>query len=182
VLCGLIAFAFARKPIERIGARAASAPVRAGLIGLLAEILFLPVVILLVVVLAVSIVGIPLLALVPFAILLVMLVMFVGFIALAGEVGRWLIARSGWAARGDHAAIVLGILSVTGLTLVAKLAAIGGSAALGWPLGVLGYSVEYLVWTIGFGATILSFSEARRWSRPTGPATSAEPGTSPAAV
>ena len=78
-MVALIVVAFGRNAVERIAARTAAAPVRSGLIGLLAEILFVPVLVLTAVVLAVSIVGIPLLFLLPFAVLLVMLVALVGF-------------------------------------------------------------------------------------------------------
>jgi hypothetical protein len=162
VLVGLIALAFGREPIERIAARTSAAPIRAGLVGLVAEILFLPVLILLVVVLAVSIVGIPLLALVPFAILLVMLVMLVGFIALGFQIGRRLTSRFGWTERGDYLAVTLGIVAIGGLTLMAKLAAFAGGFLLGAPLTALGYVVEYVAWTVGFGATILALYETQR--------------------
>jgi hypothetical protein len=161
VLLGLIALAFGRRPVERIAARTATSPLRAGLVGLLAEILFLPVLILLVVLLAVSIVGIPLLALVPFAILLVVLVMLVGFVALAYQIGGRLTARLGWTERGDYLAVVLGIVAIGGLTLVAKLAALAGGFLVGAPLTALGYIVEYVAWTVGFGATILALYEAQ---------------------
>jgi len=162
VLVGLIALAFGRQPIQRIAARTSAAPIRAGLVGLLAEILFLPVLILLVVVLAVSIVGIPLLALVPFAILLVVLVMLVGFVALGYQLGRQLTCRFGWTERGDYLAVALGIVAIGGLTLMAKLAAFAGGFLLGAPLTALGYIVEYVAWTVGFGATILVLYETQR--------------------
>jgi hypothetical protein len=161
VLVGLIVVAFGRQPIERIAARTSAAPLRAGLVGLLAEILFLPVLILLVVVLVVSIVGIPLLALVPFAVLLVMLVMLVGFVALGYQIGRRLTARFGWTERGDYLAVTLGIVAIGGLTLIAKLAALAVGSLLGAPLTALGYVVEYVAWTVGFGATVLALYESQ---------------------
>jgi hypothetical protein len=123
--------------------------------------LLLPVVILVVVVLAVSIVGIPLLALVPFAIVLVMLVMLVGFVALAYQIGGRLTTRFGWAEGGDYLAVALGIVAIGGLTLAAKLAALAGGVLLGAPLAALGYIVEYVAWTVGFGATLLVLYETQ---------------------
>lgn len=161
VLLGIITVAVGRNPIERIAARTAASPVRSGLIGLLAEILFLPVLVLTVVVLAVSIVGIPLLALVPFAVLLLMLVMLVGFIGLAYQIGGWLITRFGWTARSGYAAVAIGVVAIGLLTLVAKLAALAGGFLLGVPLTALGYFVEYVAWTIGFGAAILAWYETQ---------------------
>lgn len=161
VLLGIIVVAFGRNPIERIAARTAATPLRSGLIGLAAEILFLPVLILTCVVLAVSIVGIPLLALVPFAVLLLMLVMLVGFIGLAYQIGGYVTTRLGWTGRGAYAAVAIGVLAIGALTFVAKLAAVAGGFLIGAPLTALGYFVEYVGWTIGFGAAILYWYETQ---------------------
>lgn len=161
VLLGLIAVAVGRSPIERIAARTAESPLRSGLVGLLAEILFLPVLILTVVVLAVSIVGIPLLALVPFAILLLMLVALVGFVGLAFQIGSRLTNRFGWTDRGAYAAVAIGVVAIAAVTLLAKLAALAGGFLLGAPLAGLGYLVEYVAWTVGFGAAILAWYETQ---------------------
>lgn len=161
MLIGLVVVAFAHTPVERIAARTAASPMRSGLIGLAAEILFLPVLIMTVVVLAVSIVGIPLLALVPFAVLLLIIVMLVGFIGLAYQLGRLLAARFGWTERGPYAAVAIGVLAIGAVTLIAKLAALVGGFILGAPLTALGYFVEYVAWTVGFGAVILTWYETQ---------------------
>jgi hypothetical protein len=159
VLVGLIIAAFGRNAIERIGARIEATPVRSGLIGLAAEVLFLPVVVLTVVVLAISIVGIPLLILVPFAILLVMLVALVGFIALAYHLGGRLSARFGWSAPSLYASVAIGIVAVGTVTLIGKLAGLVGGFFLGAPLTGIGYLLEYVAWTVGFGAALLYWYE-----------------------
>jgi hypothetical protein len=159
VLVGLIIVAFGRNAVERIGGRIAATPVRSGLIGLAAEVLFLPVTVLTVVVLAISIVGIPLLVLVPFAILLVMLVGLVGFIALAHHVGGRLSARFGWSAPSPYASVAIGVLAVGTLTLIGRLAGLAGGFFLGAPLTGLGYLLEYVAWTVGFGAALLYWYE-----------------------
>jgi hypothetical protein len=161
ILIGLLAVALGRGSIERIAARTAVSPVRSGLIGLAAEILFLPVLVMTVIVLAVSIIGIPLLVLVPFAMLAVGLLALVGFIALAFHVGRLLTARFGWADRGGYAAVAIGVVAIAGVTLFAKLAALAGGFLIGAPLTALGYLIEYIAWTIGFGATILAWYETQ---------------------
>jgi hypothetical protein len=161
VLLGVIAVAFGRGSLERIAARTSGSPVRAGLVGLLAEVLFVPVLVLTIVVLAVSIVGIPLLALVPFAILLLVLVMVVGFLGLAYQIGRLLTARFGWTERGAYAAVAIGVVAIGALTLIAKMAAVAGGFLIGAPLTALGYFVEYVAWTVGFGAAILAWYETQ---------------------
>jgi hypothetical protein len=180
VLLGLIAVAFARRPIERIAARTAETPVRAGLIGLLAEILFVPTLTLVAVVLAVSIVGIPLLALLPFAVLLVVLVMLVGFIALGYQVGTRLLTRLGWSDRGDYLAVAMGILAIGCLTVIAKLTALAAGSIVGVPLTMLGYVVEYIAWTVGFGATIMALYETQARTRRGVPPTVTPPTVDPA--
>ncbi|HEY3231645.1 MAG TPA: polymer-forming cytoskeletal protein [Roseiflexaceae bacterium] len=165
ILLGLAGVALLRTPVERIAARIATSPVRAGLIGLLAEVLFIPVLVLTVVVLAVSIIGIPLLALVPFGVVLVVLLMLVGFIGLAYQVGTYLLGRFGWPDRGAYATVTVGVLAVGAVTLIARLASLAGGFLIGAPISAVGYLVEYIAWTIGFGATILTWFETQRGTR-----------------
>jgi hypothetical protein len=182
VLLGLIALTFARQHVERISGITAASPLRAGLVGLLAEIVFLPAIVLLVVVLAVSIVGIPLLALVPFVMILVILVMLTGFVALAYRIGGQLTARFGWTDRGGYAAVATGIVAIGGLTLMARLAAVVVGSWLGAPLTALGFIVEYAAWTVGFGSAVIALYEMQTGfrSHPAVPATqtdNASPGS-----
>ncbi|MBI4885775.1 MAG: hypothetical protein HY824_01660 [Acidobacteria bacterium] len=164
VLFGIIAVAFGRGWLERVASRTSAGPLRAGLVGLLAEILFVPVMILTVVVLAVSIVGIPLLALVPFGILLLVLVMVVGFLGLAYQIGGALTSRFGWTERGAYAAVAFGVVAIGALTLLGRLAGLGGGFFIAVPLRVVGFVVEYVAWTVGFGAAILAWYERRQES------------------
>ncbi|MBI2188210.1 MAG: polymer-forming cytoskeletal protein [Acidobacteria bacterium] len=179
ILVGLVLIAFGRGAIERIAARTAGAPVRSGLIGLLAEILFVPVLILTCVVLVVSIVGIPLLALVPFAVLLLILVMLVGFVGLGYQVGRLVASRLGRREPGPYAAFAIGVVTIGAVTLIAKLAALVGGFLLA-PLTVIGYILEYIAWTVGFGAALLYWYETqtrfgtRRATPPAAPPTPSE--------
>jgi hypothetical protein len=178
VLLGFVIVAFGRNAIEQVAARTAATPLRSGLIGLLAEVLFLPVLIITCVVLAVSIVGIPLLALVPFAVLLLMLVMLVGFVGLAFHVGRRLAATLGWVEPGPYAALAIGVVTIGAVTLVAKLGALAGGFLLA-PLTAVGYFVEYVAWTVGFGAALLYWYETQTRFGPRRQAAPATPTPSP---
>jgi hypothetical protein len=160
-MVALIVVAFGRNAVERIAARTAAAPVRSGLIGLLAEILFVPVLVLTAVVLAVSIIGIPLLFLLPFAVLLVMLVALVGFVGLAYHVGRWIAPKFGWSEPGAYGSAAIGVVAIGAVTLLAKLAALAGGFVIGAPLTALGYFAEFVAWTVGFGAAILYWYESQ---------------------
>jgi len=161
VLLGLLIVAALRRPVERIAATASAHPWKAVLVGLLAEILFVPAVVVTVVMLVVSIVGIPLLLLVPFGIVLVCLVMLVGFVGAAHMAGgfamRWLGRQA-----NAYVTIVAGTVVIVGMTLLAKLAALVGGGLVGIPLGMLGYLIEYCAWTMGFGAAILAWFAMRR--------------------
>jgi hypothetical protein len=176
LLVGLVVIAFGRGAIERVAARTAASPGRAGLIGLLAQILFVPVLVLTCIVLVISIVGIPLLVLVPFAVLLLMLVMLVGFVGLAYHVGRLVASRVRGAGPGPYASFAIGVLAIGAVTLIAKLGALVGGFLLA-PLTVIGYVLEYVAWTVGFGAALLYWYETQtrfggsRSATPAGPTT-----------
>ena len=159
ILVALIIAAFGRNAVERISARTAAAPVRAGLIGLAGQILFLPVLVLTVIVLAVSIVGIPLLILVPFAILLLMLVALIGFVGVAYQVGGRLIGKFGWSTVSVYTAVTIGVLAIGVMTLLGKLAGLAIGFFVGMPLTGIGYLLEYVAWTVGFGAALLYWYE-----------------------
>jgi hypothetical protein len=160
LLVGLVVIAFGRGAIERVAARTATTPGRAGLVGLLAQILFIPVLVLTCVVLVVSIVGIPLLVLVPFAVLLLMLVMLVGFVGLAYHVGRLAASKVRGAEPGPYASFAIGVLTIGAVTLIAKLGALAGGFLLA-PLTAIGYVLEYIAWTVGFGAALLYWYETQ---------------------
>lgn len=161
-LLALVVVAFGRPWIERIADRASSDPLRAGLTGFLAQLLFVPVLLMTVIVLAVSIVGIPLLLLLPFAIVLVLVVGLVGFTGVAYYVGGLLNGRFGWTARGPYATVLLGVAAIALVTLVARAAAVIGGGFLTFPLHAVGYLVEYVACTLGFGAAILAWWRIRR--------------------
>lgn len=161
-LMALALMAFGRSSVERVAERAAADPVRAGLTGFVAQILFVPVVLLTIVVLAVSIVGIPLILLVPFGIVLAVIVAVVGFTGVAYQVGRMLNERFGWSGHGEYVTVLLGIVTVAAITLLARSVALVAGGFFGWPLSALGYVVEYAAWTLGLGAAILVFPRRRR--------------------
>jgi hypothetical protein len=174
MLFALIVTAVGQRPVQQIVSRIAAEPLRAGLVGLLAEILFVPVLVVTIVALVISIIGIPLLILVPFGIILVGVVMLVGFTGAATMVGTWTLERLGRTERNPYLVVAVGLVVIAGLTLCGRLfaLAVGGFGA---PLYVVGYLVEYLAWTVGFGAAILAWIQMRR--SPAVPVMSAPPVT-----
>ena len=171
----LIVTAVGQRPVQQIVSRIAAEPLRAGLVGLLAEILFVPVLVVTILALLISIIGIPLLLLVPFAIILVGVVMLVGFTGAATIAGEWTLTRFGRTERNPYLVVAVGLVVIAAVTLVGRLfaLAVGGFGA---PLYAVGYLIEYLAWTVGFGAAILAWLHMRR-----GPTTPAMPATPPAA-
>jgi hypothetical protein len=170
----LIVTAIGQRPVQQIVARIAAEPLRAGLVGLLAEILFVPVLVVTIVALAISIIGIPLLLLVPFAIILLGVVMLVGFTSAATIAGEWTLNRFGRTERNPYLVVAVGLVVIAGVTLIGRLfaLAVGGFGA---PLYAVGYLIEYLAWTVGFGAAILAWLHMRR--SPAAPVMSAPPVT-----
>lgn len=179
ILLGLIATAVLRHPVEQIAARAAADPIRSTLVGLLAEILFVPVLLVTIFALVVSIIGIPLLILVPFAIVLIGLVMVVGFTGAAYQVGGVVLHRFGRDDRNPYLAVAAGAVVIVAVTLAAKLVSMAGGFLVGMPFMFVGYVIEYLAWTMGFGAAILAWFNLRRHSA--SPASPASPASSPMA-
>jgi hypothetical protein len=142
---------------NRIGDRAAAEPVRAGLTGLLAELLFVPALIMTVVLLVITIVGIPLLVLVPLALLALVVVFLLGFTSVAARVGQLISTRLGWTNIGPYLTTILGIVTLVLPILLARLLGLLGVNFIALPLLVAGAMVEYLAWTVGFGAAALTY-------------------------
>jgi hypothetical protein len=146
-----------RDYIEQIGARAAAEPLKAGAVGVLAQILFVPLLVITVVVLVVTIIGIPLLVLIPFALLALAVFFLAGFTGVAYHVGRLANARFGLTGDSPYLTAILGILILVAPLLLARVLGLAG-----WILfpvtGMLvfvGLLIEYLAWTVGFGAVAL---------------------------
>ena len=169
-LLGSIAFVVARTVVEGSAQRTADDPIKSTLVGLLAELLFVPVMILTTIVLAISIVGIPLLLLLPFAVLALMVLALVGFSGTACAIGRWARRRLGLGGQPGFVDVSLGVLVILLPLLVGRVIALAG-----WPVTPFaylligaGFAVEVLAWACGFGAVLTNMFarwQARRASR-----------------
>jgi hypothetical protein len=145
-------------PVRRVADRVATEPWRAGFVGLAAELLFVPLLVLTVLVLAVSIIGIPLLVLVPFGLLAVAVALLMGFAGTSCAIGQWVGRRSGGSVPTLVASLVIGLAVVFALTVIARFAGLAGlpiRVLVGVVL-VAGFFVEYVAWTIGLGGVLLS--------------------------
>ena len=172
----------AREPLSRVKRRAEAEPWKSGLVGLLVQILFGPLLVLVTLILIISIIGIPLVLLVPFFVLALILVSFLGYTAGAMWIGEFLHGRFGWTIESPYLILVLGVLTIQIWSVI------GDMLDFSWgPLwffavmfGVLGIVVKYLAWTVGLGAAVLArFGTADGWGD-RGAASSYLPPVSPA--
>lgn len=151
----------ARTPVEQIADRVAADPVKSWFVGFLAEMLFIPVLIMTAVVLAISIIGIPLLVLLPVAVVALLVVMLIGFTAVAYHIGRLLQDKVDVLRTRPYAATFAGILLIVSPVLLARLVGLTGLGFVVWPIAAVGFLLEYSVWTAGLGAAALA-----RFNRP----------------
>jgi hypothetical protein len=178
LLLASIVMIVARPSVEGSAQRVSDNPLKATLVGLAAEILFIPLMVLTCIVLAITIVGIPLLFLMPFVVLLMLLLAFVGFTGTALAIGQWARRRFNLASPSGFADVWLGILIILLPVLFGRLLGLGGFLAGPFALLLVtaGLAMEFLVWSTGFGAVLTNtFSrwQARRALRtiPPPPAT-----------
>jgi hypothetical protein len=155
----------ARAPVARIGRSAAAEPAKAFALGLLAEILFVPALVIASVSLIITIIGIPLaVILVPVAILGAFAALLLGFTALACRLGEWIEDRMGWRANSAFLATSIGLVLVLGPTMLARALGVAPEPLRwsGFGLLLLGVTLEFIVWTMGLGATLMT--GFGRWS------------------
>ena len=154
VLMVLLVALIAIRPVERIADRAGREPWMSGFTGLLAQLLFVPVLVLTVVILAISIIGIPLLLLVPFAIVGFLLAMLVGFSGVALRLGRWAVGED----RPLYVALAVGVILVSAVALLLRMVQLLPLPL--WPvtsvIAIVAFLVEYVAWTVGLGAALLT--------------------------
>ncbi len=158
VLFAFLALLMARGPIGRIAGRVGAEPWKCGLVGLGAQILFIPLLVLVVVILCISIIGIPFLFLLPFALLALAIVVFFGFVAVAQRLGELLRQRFGWQLASPYAVVLLGVAAIEIWSLVGHMLNFNGP-----PLRlfagiflVFGFLVGYAAWTVATGGAILT--------------------------
>ncbi len=148
ILLSLLIFALLRKPIEVIGERIRTDAFKMGLIGLLAQVVFVG----LVVIFGMSIIGIPI-ALIVLPIVMGLSTLF-GFVAVSYVVGQKLLGET----TSSYASLIAGVVLVNLLILLGAILAIGTGVAdfAGGVLLVIGFAIIYVVATIGLGAVVMS--------------------------
>lgn len=164
VLMGLTVLV-ARAPVARIGRAAGAEPAKAFALGLVTELLFVPALVIASLALIVTIIGIPLVALlVPLAVFTAFVALLLGFTALTCRVGEWLQDRVSWRGSNAFLATGLGLLLILTPTLLARMVGLVPAPVqfAGWGLLAIGILLEFVVWTMGLGATLMT--GFGRWS------------------
>ncbi|MGE5813205.1 MAG: hypothetical protein ACM36C_01840 [Acidobacteriota bacterium] len=169
-----IALLIARVTVERSADRVAQEPVKATLVGIVAQLLLLPAFVLVAILLAITIVGIPLLLLLPFAALFLVLLAIVGFSGTALTIGRLARHRFSWSVDAPFVNLVTGVLVIMLPLLVGRVVGLAGWAVspLVFLLVAIGLCIEFLAWASGFGAVLVNLFtrwQARRTPPPTPP-------------
>ncbi len=157
-----------REPVARVEAKLASDFWLAGLAGLLSQLLFIPLFVLVTVVLVVSIIGIPLLILYPFLFLALILGGLVGFSAFSLRVGRLIEHRFDRRFGSAVATALVGLFTIEVCRIFGKLLHLGSGPldAFGWFFSLTGFLIAYAAWTFGFGGVVLTrFAMGPRRSR-----------------
>jgi hypothetical protein len=170
VMLASIALVVARPTVEASAQRVSDSPIQTTLVGLMAQMLLLPALILTIFVLAISIIWIPLLLLVPFALLVLVLLALVGFSGTVYAVGQWTRRRFGLGGAAPFVDVFLGVMVILLPVILGRVVALAGWP--GTPLAILllmlGFAVEFVAWSSGFGAVLTNgFArwQARRASR-----------------
>jgi hypothetical protein len=154
----LIMVAIGRAAVARTGRAAFHEPGRAFLIGLATEIFFVPFLVVASIGLAITIIGIPFVALlVPIAVLLLVFAFVLGFTSLACRLGEWVEDRLGWQPGNAFIATSIGFVILLAPTLVARFMYFAPfGSTIGYALLAVGFAVEFIAWTIGLGAAIIT--------------------------
>ena len=148
----------APRAVQRVEYAVTSEPWKAALVGLLAQLFFIPVLVLLVVVLAISIVGIPLLVLVPFAVLAFLVALLLGFTGAACGLARLIWRRQPVPKAGTLTLLAVGLTVVWSFTLLGRIVGLGGGPLMAAAVGLIlvGVLIEYAAWTLGLGGALLT--------------------------
>ena len=154
----IVMLVLGRAAVARTGRAAFAEPGRALLIGLAAEIFFLPFLIVASIGLIITIIGIPFVAvLVPIAILLLVFAFVLGFTALACRLGEWVEDKLGWQPGNAFIATAIGFAILLAPTLLARFADFAPfGSPFAFALLAVGVVAEFIVWTIGLGAAIMT--------------------------
>ena len=159
VLLMAVLLVVARAPVARVGRAAMAEPLRALLVGFAAEIFFVPALVAAAIGLAITIIGIPFVfLLVPIAIVVAVFAFVLGFTALSCRLGEWVEDRLGWTPGNAFVATAIGFTILMTPTFLARLLdmAAPGVDVVSFLVIAIALTVEFIAWTMGLGAAIVT--------------------------
>lgn len=184
-LISCLVYLLARRPVERMEYRAVTSTWKSAAVGLAAQILFLPALVVTIVVLSISIIGIPLLLGIPFVLLAIAIGVLVGFVAVAKALGQTAESRFGWKHANPYIALLIGIGLIMAVSFFGAALGIAGGPleVFAMILGIVGFVLQYIAWTMGLGVLLLTrFGTRYTWDGEGGPPDAGlEPGPAPPA-
>ena len=142
----------------------ASSTASSGFLGAVAEVLFVPAIVLVCVALVISVIGIPLLAAIPVVIAFSALLWVGGFAAVSVALGARLRGSRGDQTSVPFLDLLTGFLAITGVSIFANVVGVasGELSPFGSLISIAGLVIEYAAWTIGLGAALSTFVTGRR--------------------
>jgi hypothetical protein len=154
--------------IERAGSRLSGAGGTSLVLGIVTQLLFVPALIIVAIAMAITIVGIPLLLLLPFVVAGMGLLWVAGFAAVAVRIGARLRGQGRGPSQSPTLDLLTGFFATTIVTVAAHVVALGPSwmGPMAWMVGMVGFAVEYVVWTLGLGAALTAWMGGRRDTPP----------------
>jgi hypothetical protein len=152
IFLGIVVLAILPKNVDKIKNKVRQEFVKSGLVGLAAEILVLPIFILLII----TIIGIPVALLVEPILIIAALIL--GYVGTCFFVGEKLQEHTSLKPDTRIMILVIGILAVELVPLVARTIGIFGAvfSPFAWIITIIGWMIGYVVITVGFGAAILT--------------------------
>jgi hypothetical protein len=149
IILGLIIMAVFRRGVENVCERARKEAFKMGLIGLLAEVLLLPLMLLFIV----TIIGIPI-GIFVLPLVFALAVLF-GYVGVSYAVGSRLGNGHG---RSPYLSMTIGVIVLAGLAILGGLIGLPGGSVhiIGRLVGFIGWAVIFVAATVGLGAVIMS--------------------------
>ena len=149
---GIVVISIVPKNVAKVKDKIRQDFLKSGLVGFVAEILILPIFILLIV----TVIGIPVALLVEPLLILVALIL--GYTGVSYFIGEKLREGTNLKPETPMMTLVIGILAVECILLLARVVGIFGHFIFpfSWILTSIGWMIWYVAVTVGFGASILS--------------------------
>jgi hypothetical protein len=152
IFLGIVVISIAPRHVAKVQAKIRQNFIKSGLVGLLAEILILPIFILLII----TIIGIPIALLVEPILILAGLIL--GYAGVCLFIGQKIKEHTNLKPDTRIMTVVIGILAVELVPLAARTIGIFGDvfSPLTWIVAAIGWLIGYVVITVGFGAAVMT--------------------------